>query len=114
MTNNTYFNTIVPFVQDLDENIISNVSVDDVLGSCTTIKCHNPVTGSIDSVVFEGENPNDIQGIFYVIDYKEDGINEELMMDSLDDLYDFILMDEEECTAWCDEDCAGVGHVMTL
>jgi hypothetical protein len=94
--NNTYYNTIVPFIQDLDENIISNTSVDDVLGSCTTIKFHNPVTGSIDSVAFEGEDPNNIQGIFYVIDYKINGINEELIMEDLQDLYDFILMDEEQ------------------
>ena len=96
MTNNTYYNTIQPLVSDLDENIISNVSVDNAEGSTTTITFHNPVTGSTDRAIFEGENANDIQSIFYVIGYSKDRINEELIMDDLEDLYDFILLDEEE------------------
>ena len=96
MTNNTYYNTIQPLVSDLDENIISNVSVDTVDGSTTTIDFHNPVTGSTDRVIFEGQDPNDVQSIYYVIAYSIDRINEELIMDDLEDLYDFILMDEEE------------------
>ena len=114
MTNNTYYNTIVPLVQDLDENIISNVSVDNEDGSTTTITFHIPVTGSTDRAIFEGEDPNNIQSIFYVIGYDIGRINEFLMMDSLDDLYDFILMDEEVCTPWCDADCNGNGHIMTI
>jgi len=96
MTNNTYFNTIEPLVSDLDENIISNVSVDTVDGSTTTITFHNPVTGSTDRVIFEGQNPNDIQSIYYVIGYSIERINEELIMEDLEDLYDFVLMDDEE------------------
>jgi len=96
MTNNTYYNTIQPLVSDLDENIISNVSVDNAEGSTTTITFHNPVTGSTDRAIFEGENANDVQSIFYVIGYSKDRINEELIMDDLEDLYDFILLDEEE------------------
>ena len=96
MTNNTYYNTIQPLVSDLDENIISNVSVDTVDGSTTTIDFHNPVTGWTDRVIFEGQDPNDVQSIYYVIAYSIDRINEELIMDDLEDLYDFILMDEEE------------------
>ncbi len=96
MTNNNYYNTIQPLVSDLDENIISNVSVDNAEGSTTTIEFRNPVTGSTDRAIFEGENANDIQSIFYVIGYSKDRINEELIMDDLEDLYDFILLDEEE------------------
>ena len=96
MTNNTYFNTIEPLVSDLDEKIISNVTVDTVDGSTTTITFHNPVTGSTDRVIFEGQNPNDIQSIYYVIGYSIERINEELIMEDLEDLYDFVLMDDEE------------------
>ena len=96
MTNNTYYNTIQPLVSDLDENIISNVSVDNADGSTTTITFHNPVTGSTDRVIFEGQNPNDIQSIYYVIAYSIERINEELIMEDLQDLYDFVLMDDED------------------
>jgi len=96
MANNTYYNTIIPLRHDLDENIISDKTVDDLLGSTTTIEFRNPVTGSTDRAIFEGENANDIQSIFYVIGYSKDRINEELIMDDLEDLYDFILLDEEE------------------
>ena len=96
MTNNTYNNTIQPLVSDLDENIISNVSVDTIDGSTTTITFHNPVTGSTDRAIFEGQDPNNIHSIYYVIAYSIDRINEELIMEDLQDLYDFILMDDEE------------------
>ena len=95
MANNTYFNTIVPFVQDLDENIVSQKSVDTVESSTTTIDFINPVTSSTDRVIFEGRDPNTVEGIYYVIGYSNDKINEELIMEDLSDLYDFILMDEE-------------------
>ena len=116
MTNNTYYNTIVPLVQDLDENIISNVSIDNEDGSTTTITFRNPVTGSTDRAIFEGEDPNNIQSIFYVIGYDIGRINEFLIMDSLDDLYDFILIDEDDAPTevtdlWADEKG---GHIMTI
>lgn len=95
MTNNTYFNTITPFIQDLDENIVSNRSVDTAECSTTTIDFINPVTGSADRAIFEGSDPNTIEGIYYVIGYSDDRINEELIMEDLNDLYDFILMDED-------------------
>ena len=94
MANNNYFNTIKPLVEDLDENIISNVSVDTVDSSTTTITFRNPVTGSIDRAIFEGSEPNTIEGIYYVIGYSNDKVNEELIMEDLSDLYDFILMEE--------------------
>ena len=96
MTNNTYYNTIVPLRHDLDECIISDTSVDNSNGSTTTITFRNPVTGSTDRAIFEGQDPNNIQSIYYVIGYSMDRINEELIMDDLEDLYEFILIDEEE------------------
>ena len=116
MTNNTYYNTILPLVQDLDENIISNVSVDTVDSSTTTITFRNPVTGSTDRAIFEGRDPNTIEGIYYVIGYSDDRINEELIMEDLNDLYDFILMEEDSAPVevsdlWADE--TG-GHIMTI
>lgn len=97
MTNNNYFNTIQPLISDLDENIISNVTVQTTKDSTCTIDFHNPVTGSTDRVIFEGSAcTNIIHSIFYVIDYSMHRINEELIMDDLNDLYDFILMDEEQ------------------
>ena len=96
MTNNNYYNTIQPLVSDLDENIISNVSIDTVDGSTTTITFHNPVTGSTDRAIFEGQDPNNIQSIYYVIAYSVGRINEQLIMDDLDELYEFILIEDEE------------------
>ena len=94
MTNNNYFNTIIPFVQDLDENIVSQRSVDTNESSTTTIDFINPVTSSTDRVIFEGRDPNTVEGIYYVIGYSDDRTNEELIMEDLNDLYDFILMEE--------------------
>jgi len=97
MPNNTYYNTIQPLVSDLDENVISNRTVSTTKSSVCTITFHNPVTGSTDRVIFEGSAcTNKIHSIFYVIGYSKDRISEELIMDDLEDLYDFILMDEEE------------------
>ena len=94
MTALTYYNTILPFIQDLDENIVSNRSVDTNEHSTTTITFRNPVTGSTDRVIFEGRDPNTIEGIYYVVGYSDDRINEELIMEDLNDLYDFILIEE--------------------
>ena len=93
---NDYFNTIVPFRQDLGENIITDVSVDSACETTTEITFHNPVTGSTDRVIFEGQDPHNIDSIFYIINYKIGGYNEELIMEDLIDLYDFILIDEKE------------------
>ena len=64
---------------------------------------------------FEGQT-NTVEGIYYVIDYSDDRINEELIMEDLNDLYDFILMDEDNSPAevsdlWADEQG---GHIMTI
>ena len=116
MTNNTYFNTIIPFIQDLDENIVSQRSVDTNESSTTTIDFINPVTGSADRAIFEGSDPNTVEGIYYVIGYSDDRFNEELIMEDLNDLYDFILMDDVDTTAevtdlWAD---SKGGSTMTI
>ena len=95
MTTSNYFNTISPFIQDLDENIVKNVSVDTVEHTTTTIDFINPVTSSTDRVIFEGTDPNVVESIYYVVGYSEDKVNEELIMEDLNDLYDFILIEEE-------------------
>ena len=93
---NNYFNTIVPFRQDLGENIVTDHSIDKVGETTTEITFCNPVTGSTDRVIFEGQDPHNIDSIFYIINYKIGGYNEELIMEDLIDLYDFILIDEKE------------------
>ena len=95
MTTPNHLNIISPFIQDLDENIVKNVSVDTEEHTTTTIDFINPVTSSIDRVIFEGTDPNVVESIYYVIGYSEDKVNEELIMEDLNDLYDFILIDEE-------------------
>ena len=95
MSNNTYFNTIQPLVAALDENIISNRTVQTTKDSTCTIDFINPVTGSTDRVIFEGSAcTNDLYGIYYVIGYSDDRINEELIMEDLNDLYDWILIED--------------------
>tara|TARA_R100000278_G_scaffold64669_1_gene51989 strand:- start:66 stop:368 length:303 start_codon:yes stop_codon:yes gene_type:complete len=95
MTALNYYNTILPFIQDLDENIVSNRSLDTDKHSTTTIEFINPVTSSTDRVIFEGRDPNTIEGIYYVADYSNNKINEELIMENLEDLYDFILIEDK-------------------
>lgn len=111
MTNLNYQNTIQPLIDDLDENVITYLGRKDR----TEIYFANPVTCTTDKVIAEhpdGDN-NKIEGLFYVIDIAIGKIEEHLIMDSLEDLYDFILIDDT-CTAWCDADCDGIKHTMTL
>ena len=96
MTTLNYYNTILPFIQDLDENIVSNKTVQTTKDSTCTIDFINPVTGSTDRVIFEGSAcTNNIHGLYYVIGYSDNRINEELIMENLEDLYDFILIEDE-------------------
>ena len=56
----------------------------------------NPVTGSVDQVHFElCEQYENLNRIWYIADSNKDKIHEELEMEDLNDLYDFILIDEE-------------------
>ena len=61
-------------------------------------------------------DPNTVEGIYYVIGYSDNRINEELIMEDLNDLYDFILMDDVDTTAevtdlWAD---SKGGSTMTI
>tara|TARA_B100000131_G_C17701412_1_gene444848 strand:+ start:193 stop:552 length:360 start_codon:yes stop_codon:yes gene_type:complete len=117
---NSYPNPIVQaFISDLDENIVfkdvwADVSSDGVPYRDIHIDFINPVTGSICQAQFEMSDDYELLRIFYIVDSNKAKIHEELEMEDLNDLYDFILMDEEVCTPWCDTDCNGNGHIMTI
>ena len=88
-----YNNTILPLVQDLDENIVKSRETK----NCTTIDFINPVTGSLERVVFEHPNGNEnIAQVRYESEYHVIGMafKEGLIMESLSDLYDFILIED--------------------
>jgi hypothetical protein len=94
MTTLNYLNTILPLVLDLDENIIKS----DEKRHRTIIDFNNPVTGSLERVVFEHPNGNGmIEQVLYVPTYHDFSIffKEEYIMEDLNDLYEFILIDEE-------------------
>ena len=91
--------TVQAFLDDLDENVVfkdvwSGMSLDGVPYHDIHIDFINPVTGSVDQAQFELSDSYDLLRIFYVIDSNKDKIHEELEMESLDDLYDFILIEE--------------------
>ncbi len=93
--------TVQNFVTDLDENIVfkelhTGVDGFGVAYGDIHIDFVNPVTGSVDQVQFEMcEHYETLRRIFYVIDSSKGG-TEELEMENLNDLYDFVLMDEEQ------------------
>ena len=118
---NSYPNPIVQaFISDLDENIVFKDVWADVDGYGVPyrdihIDFINPVTGSVDQAQFEMSDDYELLRIFYIIDSNK-GNTEELIMDDLDDLYDFILMDEDDAPTevtdlWADEKG---GHKMTI
>jgi hypothetical protein len=94
--------TVQNFVTDLDENIVfkelhTGVDGFGVAYGDIHMDFINPVTGSVDQVQFElCEHYETLHRIFYVIDSSKVKIHEELEMENLQDLYDFVLMDEEE------------------
>ena len=122
MTNITTNPIVQAFVSDLDENIVFTELHEGVDGYGVeygeiVLDFINPVTGSVDQVQFEMDGQYDtVRRIFYIIDSSKANIHEELEMEDLNDLYDFILMDEDNSTAevsdlWADE--TG-GHNMTI
>ena len=97
MTTLNYNNTILPLVQDLDENIVKNRATK----HHTTIDFNNPVTGSLERVTFMHPAGNgNIVHICYSPDYHTIGMSfkEGLIMDTLEDLYEFILIDDMDTT----------------
>ena len=122
---NLYPNQIVQaFINDLDENIVfkdiwADVDGDGVPYRDIHIDFINPVTGSICQAQFEMSDDYELLRIFYIIDRnhsEQSGNTEELEMEDLNDLYDFILMDEDDAPTevtdlWADEKG---GHIMTI
>ena len=97
MTNTIYNFQILDFITDLDENITNTVVFDDGDdGEMTTFDFINPVTGSLDTVSFFEDF--DSRPIIYVPNFSEGrGYGkDQLEIADLDELYDFILIDEEE------------------
>ena len=113
--------TIQAFISDLDENIVFNEAheghnLDGVDYNELVLDFVNPVTGTVDQVTFEVASDLDDMRIFYIIDSNKAKVHEELEMEDLNDLYDFILMDEDSSPSevsdlWADE--TG-GHNMTI
>ena len=112
--------TIQAFISDLDENIVFKEAhegcEEGIDYNELVLDFINPVTGSVDQVTFEVACDQFAMRIFYIIDSNKDKIHEELEMEDLNDLYDFILMEEDDATAevsdlWADEKG---GHNMTI
>lgn len=96
MTNQNYNNQITSFITDLDENISNKVVWDDGDdGESTTFYFTNPVTGSLDTVSFYEDF--DSHPIIYVPNDSagQNNAEDHLEIADLDELYDFILIDEE-------------------
>ena len=122
---NLLFNTadeavIQSFISDLDENIVFKEAhegcEEGIDYNELVLDFINPVTGSVDQVTFEVACDQFAMRIFYIIDSNKDKIHEELEMEDLNDLYDFILMEEDSAPAevsdlWAD---TKGGHNMTI
>ena len=129
MTNifeNPLFNTadeavIQAFISDLDENIVfkeahEGCDSNGIEYNELVLDFVNPVTGSVDQVQFEVACDQFAMRIFYIVDSNKDKIHEELEMEDLNDLYDFILIEEDNSPAEVSDLWADVkgGHNMTI
>ena len=100
MTNSLTNPTVQAFIADLDENIVfkelhTGVDGFGVAYGDIHLDFINPVTGSVDQVQFEMcEQYETLHRIFYVIDSSKGG-TEQLKMEDLNDLYEFILMNAD-------------------
>jgi hypothetical protein len=94
MTTQNYHNTIQPLVFDLDENVVSMVE----LKRETIIDFINPVTGSMERVVFNHPNGNgQVEEVLYVPGYHKVGAiytKDEYEMQDLEELYEWILIED--------------------
>ena len=93
--------TVQAFLDDLDENVVfkdvwADVSPDGVPYRDIHIDFINPVTGSVDQAQFELTDSYDLLRIFYIVDSNKAKVHEELEMEDLNDLYDFILIDDPQ------------------
>ena len=97
MTNPIYNSQVSTFMTDLDENISNTVVWDDGDdGESTTCEFINPVAGSLDTVSFFEDF--DSHPIIYVPNFSEGrGYGkDQIEIADLDELYEFILIEEEE------------------
>jgi hypothetical protein len=96
MTNENYQSQTLAFFSDIDENIISfDLDNDDNDGEMTTFYFHNPVTGSVDTVSFFEDY--DTHPIVYLPNYSvgRKSFKDQVEVADLDELYEFILIEEE-------------------
>ena len=104
MTNVTNNPIVQAFVSDLDENIVFTELHEGVDGYGVeygeiVLDFINPITGSVDQVQFEMCGQYDtVRRIFYIIDSNKAKTHEELEMENLSDLYEFILIDDVDTT----------------
>ena len=102
MTNPLINPIVQAFCHDLDENIVFKEIHEGVTENGTeyqdiVLDFINPVTGSVDQVQFEMcDQYENLNRIFYIADSNKDKVHEELEMEDLNDLYDFILIEEEQ------------------
>ena len=93
MTNLNYHNTIQPLVDDLDENVLELLQSKNQ----TQVYFINPISGKSDKVIAEHpDGDGNIEELLYVVGVAVGKIEEQLIMDDLADLYNFILIDDEE------------------
>ena len=95
-TNNIYTSQTTAFVTDLDENIHNtHVETDEVDGEMTTFYFDNPVTGSTDMVSFFEKF--DTHPIIYVPNFSvgRTSFKDQVEIADLEELYEFILIEEE-------------------
>lgn len=92
MTNLNYHNTIKPLVDDLDENVLELLQSKNQ----TQVYFINPISGQSDKVIAEHPDGDGmIEELLYVVGVAVGMIEEQLIMEDLQDLYDFILIDDE-------------------
>ena len=99
MTNENYQSQTLAFFSDIDENITSfDLDNDDNDGEMTTFYFNNPVTGAGDTVSFFEDY--DTHPIVYLPNYTamrghiRVGICDQIEIADLNELYDFILINE--------------------
>ena len=92
MTNLNYQNTIQVLIDDLDENVLHLLQS----SQSTQLYFTNPVSGKTDKVIADIDGDGNIEELLYVVDVAVGKIEEQLIMEDLQDLYDFILIDDEE------------------
>ena len=89
----TFQNFIAPFKSDLGENIVEHARI----SKNAIINFINPVTGSLEtiSITHEDYTTDPIVKVIYIPHESSYWCGEEIEVDNLSDLYDFILIEEQ-------------------